>query len=76
MLLKYRVPGTGPHWDVRRHRHVDPKVPRALQDAQRTVGLLRSRAAELKLDPRKIGVLRFSAGGHLAADAVFSRLVG
>jgi len=38
--------------------------------------LLRSRAAELKLDPRKIGVLGFSAGGHLAADAVFSRLVG
>ena len=56
-LLKYRVPGTGPY----------PKSDEALQDAQRAVGLVRARAAEWKVDPKKIGVLGFSAGGHLAA---------
>ena len=40
----------------------------ALEDAQRTVGLVRFHAAEYHIDPRKIGVLGFSAGGHLAAD--------
>ncbi len=39
----------------------------ALQDAQRAVGLVRFRAAEWHIDPHKIGVLGFSAGGHLAA---------
>jgi acetyl esterase/lipase len=38
-----------------------------LEDAQRTVGLVRSHAAKWHIDPRKIGVLGFSAGGHLAA---------
>ena len=37
----------------------------ALEDAQRTVGLVRFRAAEYHIDPHKIGVLGFSAGGHL-----------
>jgi acetyl esterase/lipase len=40
----------------------------ALQDAQRTMGLIRHRAAEYQIDPHKIGVLGFSAGGHLVAD--------
>jgi acetyl esterase/lipase len=57
ILLKYRVPGTGPY----------PKSPAALQDAQRAVGLVREHAAEWKIDPNRIGVLGFSAGGHLAA---------
>ena len=39
----------------------------ALGDAQRTVGLVRLHAAEWKIDPHKIGVLGFSAGGHLVA---------
>jgi acetyl esterase/lipase len=39
----------------------------ALEDAQRTVGLVRYRAAEWGTDPHKIGVLGFSAGGHLVA---------
>jgi acetyl esterase/lipase len=39
----------------------------ALQDAQRAVGLVRSRAREFEIDPDRIGVLGFSAGGHLAA---------
>jgi acetyl esterase/lipase len=57
LLLKYRVPNTGPY----------PKSSAALQDAQRAVGLMRQHAAEWKIDPHRIGVLGFSAGGHLAA---------
>lgn len=57
LLLKYRVPGTGPY----------PKSPAALQDAQRAMGLARQHAVEWKIDPHRIGVLGFSAGGHLAA---------
>jgi len=59
VLLKYRVPC----------RKVGPyrNCPAALEDAQRTVGLLRSQASRWKLDPGKIGVLGFSAGGHMVA---------
>jgi acetyl esterase/lipase len=57
VLLKYRVPDTGPY----------PKSPAALQDAQRALGLVRLHAAEWKIDPSRIGVLGFSAGAHLAA---------
>jgi acetyl esterase/lipase len=61
VLLKYRVtsigqyPKSGPY----------PESPMALEDAQRTIGLLRHRATEWNIDPHKIGVLGFSAGGHL-----------
>ncbi|MDR3773125.1 MAG: alpha/beta hydrolase [Terracidiphilus sp.] len=57
VLLKYRVPNTGP-W---------PKSPAALQDAQRAMGLVREHAKEWGIDPSRVGVLGFSAGGHLAA---------
>ena len=57
VLLKYRVPGSGPY----------PKSSAALQDAQRALGLVRLHAAEWHIDPHRIGVLGFSAGGHLAA---------
>ncbi|MEP7013608.1 MAG: alpha/beta hydrolase [Acidobacteriota bacterium] len=59
VLLKYRVPcaKVGPYRDC----------PTALQDAQRTVGLVRFKAAQWHVDPRKIGVLGFSAGGHMVA---------
>lgn len=57
VLLKYRVPDTGPY----------PKSAAALQDAQRAVGIVRSYAAEWHIDPNRIGVLGFSAGAHLAA---------
>ncbi|WP_229415813.1 alpha/beta hydrolase [Pseudoduganella armeniaca] len=67
VLLKYRVPGSGPHWDVVRNRRVIPKVHTALQDAQRAMGLLRHDAARWGIDPGRIGVLGFSAGGHLVA---------
>jgi acetyl esterase/lipase len=67
VLLKYRVPDSGHHWDERCKCHVNPPAPTALQDAQRALRLVRSRAAELHVDPHKIGVLGFSAGGHLSA---------
>jgi acetyl esterase/lipase len=59
VLLKYRVPcvKVGPYHDC----------PDALVDAQRTVGLVRFEAAQWHIDPRKIGVLGFSAGGHMVA---------
>jgi acetyl esterase/lipase len=59
VLLKYRVPcvKTGPYRDCLT----------ALQDAQRTVGLLRFHAAKWQIDPHKIGVLGMSAGGHMVA---------
>lgn len=67
ILLKYRVPHSGPYWDETLNRRFLPKAPLALQDAQRTVGLVRYHAAEWHIDPDKIGVLGFSAGGHMAA---------
>ena len=63
VLLKYRVPAprSRPNWGA------FPQSPMALEDAQRTVGLVRFHAAEWHIDPHKIGVLGFSAGGHLVA---------
>lgn len=68
VVLKYRVPNSGPHRDDKCNCQLKPKAPMALQDAQRTMGLLRLHAAEYRIDPHKIGVLGFSAGGHLVAD--------
>jgi acetyl esterase/lipase len=68
ILLKYRVPASGPHYDKDCTCEKDPIKPLALQDAQRAVGLVRSQAKELNIDPNKIGVMGFSAGGHLVAD--------
>ncbi|MDB5721466.1 MAG: hypothetical protein JWP15_2084 [Alphaproteobacteria bacterium] len=65
ILLKYRVPDSGPTWKDE-HRYY-PKVQTALQDAQRTIGLVRRHAARYKVDPHRIGVIGFSAGGHLVA---------
>jgi acetyl esterase/lipase len=67
ILLKYRVPNSGPHWDRSCKCQLYPKIPMALQDAQRALGLVRLHAAEWHIDPHKIGVLGFSAGGHLVA---------
>jgi acetyl esterase/lipase len=68
VLLKYRVPNGNHYWDEKCKCHITPTVPRALQDAQRTVKLVRSKARELNLNPRKIGVMGFSAGGYLVAQ--------
>src|SRR5262245_7240057 len=67
LLLKYRVPRSGNHWDTQCKCHVNPPSPLALQDAQRALGLVRFHAAEWHVDPHKVGVLGFSAGGHLSA---------
>jgi acetyl esterase/lipase len=68
ILLKYRVPKSNHSWDKDCDCAITPKVPRALQDAQRTIRLVRARAKELNLDPNKIGVIGFSAGGYLVAQ--------
>jgi acetyl esterase/lipase len=65
VLLKYRVPDSGPTWKDN-HRYY-PKVQTALQDAQRTLGLVRQHAAQWHVDPHRVGVMGFSAGGHLVA---------
>lgn len=57
IVVKYRVPG----------RKGQERYAVPLKDAQRAVGLVRSKASELGINPNKIGVLGFSAGGHLAA---------
>ncbi len=67
VLLKYRVPFSGPHYDHQKKRHITPKVSMALEDAQRALGLVRLHAAEWQINPHKIGVMGFSAGGHLVA---------
>lgn len=56
IVLKYRVPFRNPEkrWEA------------AVQDAQRAVSLVRSKAADWKLDPNRIGILGFSAGGETA----------
>ena len=68
VLLKYRVPDSGPAWHNDCKCHIRPKAPAALEDAQRTVGLVRFHAAEWGVDPHKIGVIGFSAGGHMVAN--------
>jgi|SRR5579863_1487203 len=65
VLLKYRVPGE--HAARKDKSGPYPASPAALEDAQRAVGLVRSHAAEWHIDPHKIGVLGFSAGGHMVA---------
>ncbi len=68
ILLKYRVPDSGPHYYRDCGCEKDPIKPLALEDAQRAMGLVRFRAQEWSIDPKKIGVMGFSAGGHLVAD--------
>src|SRR5262249_20258173 len=51
VLSKYRVPKTGPSWDPDCHCFINPKPSLALEDAQRTVGLVRAHAAEWHIDP-------------------------
>ncbi len=57
MLVRYRVPPL-----PGKERYAAP-----LEDAQRAIGIVRSHAADWHLDEKRIGVLGFSAGGHLAA---------
>lgn len=58
VLLKYRVP---------KRAMQAPDNLAQVQDAQRAISLVRSKASELKIDPQRVGMLGFSAGGHLTA---------
>lgn len=57
-VLKYRLGSHG-------YRH-----PRMLEDAQRAIRLVRARATDWKIDPRRVGIMGSSAGGHLASTAL------
>src|SRR5205085_3680235 len=56
-VLKYRLGPNGYHH------------PAMLQDAQRAIRYVRSHATDFGIDPKRIGILGFSAGGHLASTA-------
>jgi len=68
VLLKYRVPSLPYDWHCDCRPDGLVKSTLALEDAQRTMGLVRFHAAEWHIDPHKIGVLGFSAGGYLVAE--------
>lgn len=61
IVLKYRVP----------FREAENRGRAGLQDAQRALSLARSKAGEWQLDPARIGILGFSAGGSIAGQSVF-----
>jgi acetyl esterase/lipase len=54
---------------VLEYRVAPYKHPQPLNDAQRAIRIVRSRAHEWSIDPKRIGILGFSAGGHLACCA-------
>ncbi len=57
-VLKYRLPDDS----IMREKEIGP-----LQDAEQAMIILRSRAAEWNINPHRIGIMGFSAGGHLAS---------
>lgn len=61
VVLRYRLPVDG---DVAHEKWLSP-----LLDAQRAIRLTRAHAAEWGIDPAKVGIMGFSAGGHLASTA-------
>jgi acetyl esterase/lipase len=74
ILVKYRVPGN----DKQQYSRSGPyprRSPVALEDAQRAISLTRYHAKEWGINPHKIGVIGFSAGGYLvAATSTFKRI--
>ena len=71
VLLKYRVPSEPFSWKCKCYNHghggTTTSVP-SLQDAQRTIRLVRYHAKKWHINPHKIGVIGFSAGGFLVAE--------
>ncbi len=63
VLLKYRTPT----------RDETPVYEKPVQDAQRSIGLVRHHAVEWGLDPRRVGLLGFSAGGNLLGHLAYDR---
>ncbi|HEX4376106.1 MAG TPA: alpha/beta hydrolase [Steroidobacteraceae bacterium] len=68
VLLKYRVPSTPYDWQCKCRPNNKSISTQSLQDAQRTLRLVRSHAAQWHIDSHKVGVLGFSAGGYLVAE--------
>ena len=68
VLLRYRVPSLPYDWHCKCRPDNRATPTQALEDVQRTMGLIRYRAANWHVDPHKIGVLGFSAGGYLVAE--------
>jgi len=60
IVLKYRLPSD----EIMKDKSVGP-----LEDAQRAIQYVRENATQLNIDPDKIGIMGFSAGGHLASTA-------
>jgi len=58
VLLKYRIP----------NRDGMPRYMAGLQDTQRSMSIIRSKAADWGIDPKRVGIIGFSAGGQLVAD--------
>ncbi|MGZ3835393.1 MAG: alpha/beta hydrolase, partial [Mucilaginibacter sp.] len=67
-VVKYRLP----HDDIMVDKTIGP-----LQDAERAIQIVRQRAAEWGVNPNKVGIIGFSAGGHLAStlDTHFDKVV-
>lgn len=64
VLLTYRTP-----------TNEEPSsYAKPVQDAQRAIGMVRHHAAEWGIDPKRVGLLGFSAGGNLAGHASFDRI--
>jgi acetyl esterase/lipase len=59
-VLKYRTPNS---------KHMTDQTLGPLQDAQQAIHVVRARAGEWHIDPHRVGMMGFSAGGHLAATA-------
>jgi acetyl esterase/lipase len=68
VLLKYRVPSEPYVWKCDCRPHNRSVSVSSLQDVQRAMRLVRFHAAEWHIDPHKVGVLGFSAGGYLVAE--------
>jgi len=68
VLLKYRVPSLPFDWHTNSRPHNLMISTESLEDAQRAMGLVRLHAKDWNIDPQKIGVLGFSAGGYLVAE--------
>lgn len=60
IVLKYRLPSD----QIMQNKSVGP-----LQDVQEAIRIVRRRASEWNINPNKVGIMGFSAGGHLAASA-------
>ena len=69
LVLKYRT-NSGPTDDDRKYSW-EEYMPAVIEDARQAIRLLRRQAATMHVDPQKIGISGFSAGGHLALSVAF-----